>query len=548
MHRGCQLRVLIVDDQEDAQYLLNTLLTGHGHDVATAANGEEALQQARANPPDLIISDILMPVMDGFRLCREIRKDQRLGDTRFVFYTATYTDRSDAELAMAIGADDFIRKPAEPAELLKRIQNVLDVRSARGSSGNEIADEAEVLRLYSERLVAKLEKRSLDLQEEMAQRKRSEKSLHEAYEILCQSPAVALVWKHEKGWPVTYVTSNVHRLLGYTAEEMLSGEFGFLDVVHPDDVGRVVGELRALSTDASITACSPAPYRILTKSGDVKWVEDQTVVRRDEQGGIACCQGILLDVSDRILAEQQKMAMEQHLRQTQKLESIGTLASGVAHEINNPLTGIINYADIIGRRVGDDKLKTYAQGIMTEGERIARIVRSLLSFARQDRETHSPASIADIVAASLSITGSLLRKEQIQVEIDIPEGLPRIECRSQQIQQVVMNLLTNARDALNERYEGFHENKVVRIRARVLIKDDERWVRTTVEDRGNGIPDEIVQRIFDPFFTTKSTDKGTGLGLSVSFGIMREHQGELAVDSVLGEYTRVHLDLRALDE
>ncbi len=172
------MKVLIVDDKEDARYLLQALLTGHGHEVAVASNGEEALERARAEPPDLIISDILMPVMDGFRLCREIRSDEAFRDTLFVFYTATYVQDSDADFAMKIGADDFIRKPTEPDAFLARIEAIIEKAELSGKARSpELTQEAEVLRLYSERLVAKLEKRSLDLQQELARRQQAEESL-----------------------------------------------------------------------------------------------------------------------------------------------------------------------------------------------------------------------------------------------------------------------------------------------------------------------------------------------------------------------------------
>jgi len=172
------MKVLIVDDKEDARYLLQALLTGHGHDVAVATNGEEGLEQARSEVPNLIISDILMPVMDGFRLCREVRRDPALRDCLFVFYTATYTQESDADFAMKIGADDFIRKPTEPDAFLARIEAAVE-RAADGEKARsaELTQEAEVLRLYSERLVAKLEKRSVDLQEELARRQQAEEAL-----------------------------------------------------------------------------------------------------------------------------------------------------------------------------------------------------------------------------------------------------------------------------------------------------------------------------------------------------------------------------------
>jgi len=248
-------------------------------------------------------------------------------------------------------------------------------------------------------------------------------------------------------------------------------------------------------------------------------------------------------------AEEEKEALEAQLRQQQKLESIGTLASGVAHEINNPLMGILGYAELINTRIKDEEVKEFSEGILEEGNRVARIVRNLLAFSRQEKTSYSPAYLNDIIDASLNLFGTVMKKDQITLKIEVQEELPRIKCRSQQIQQVLMNLLTNARDALNERYQGWHENKRLAVSAHEFERDGERWVRTTVEDLGVGIPEELVQRIFDPFFTTKSRavgsgHVGTGLGLSVSYGIIRDHRGELWVESEPGEYTRFHMDLR----
>jgi CheY-like chemotaxis protein len=170
------MKILVVDDKEDARYLLTALLAGHGHTVVEAANGQEALAQLRADAFDLVVSDILMPVMDGFRLCHEVRKDDRLKSILFIFYTATYIQESDAAFARQIGADDFVLKPAEPEALLARIQAVVDKANARDWTPRApgLIDEADVLRLYSERLVAKLEKRTLDLDRELGERQRAE--------------------------------------------------------------------------------------------------------------------------------------------------------------------------------------------------------------------------------------------------------------------------------------------------------------------------------------------------------------------------------------
>lgn len=252
----------------------------------------------------------------------------------------------------------------------------------------------------------------------------------------------------------------------------------------------------------------------------------------------------LRDMTERRDFEKVKLDMEFQLRQKQKLESIGTLAGGVAHEINNPINGIINYAELISDTSTSPKqMHDYSLEIMHEGKRIAEIVRNLLSFARQEKQTHSPAQISDIINQTVSLVRVLLRHDQITLVLDIPDGLPSIKCRSQQIQQVLMNLITNARDSLNSKYPGYHEKKIIGINCMMFERDDRRWFKITVKDNGTGIPDELLERIFDPFFTTKPRDEGTGLGLSISHGIVEDHHGELYFETEQGAWTKAILVL-----
>ncbi len=255
--------------------------------------------------------------------------------------------------------------------------------------------------------------------------------------------------------------------------------------------------------------------------------------------------GIARDVTERVRAEEEKRQMESHLRQQQKLESIGTLASGVAHEINNPLMGIMNYAQLIHDRIdpAEGKLREFSAGIIEETERVAEIVRNLLTFSRQDKQSYASARMIDIVESTLSLIRTVIRHDQITLEVDVPDDLPEIKCRSQQIQQVLMNLLTNARDALNERYPEYDPDKTITIRVRPFEKEGRHWLRTTVEDHGSGISAEIREQIFDPFYTTKDRTKGTGLGLSISLSIVQDHHGELTFESTVNQFTRFYLDL-----
>ena len=169
------MNILIVDDKRDNLHLLEILLKGSGYEVVSAANGAEALEKLRAERFDVIISDILMPVMDGFQLCREVRGDKELKGIPFVFYTATYTDGKDEDFALKLGADRYVRKPVEPDELIEIVQGVLkDAERGKIARKEPLLEEEEVFKLYNQRLVAKLERKMLALEEEMTERKLAE--------------------------------------------------------------------------------------------------------------------------------------------------------------------------------------------------------------------------------------------------------------------------------------------------------------------------------------------------------------------------------------
>ncbi len=346
------------------------------------------------------------------------------------------------------------------------------------------------------------------------------------------------IFIHSQG-RLTFVNAYGAEMVGAESPEDILGR-PLADFVHPDSREAVMHRVKNM-----MDAGRPVPAmeeRFLRLDGRAIEVEVWATPFSDK--GEPAVIGVARDISGEKRGELERRNLEAQLRHQQKLESIGTLASGVAHEINNPINSIMNYADLISSKKGQDSMTAeFADEISNECERIAKIVKNLLAFARQEKETHSPASMHDIVSRSVSLFRTALRKNQIKLEWNVPEDLPKIKCRSQQIQQVLVNLIVNARDALNERYEGYHEDKLIRIQAEPIEIEGRDYIRTTVEDHGAGIPEEMQDRIFDPFFTTKSRDIGTGLGLSVSHGIVKEHKGELSVESVVNRYTRFHMDI-----
>lgn len=239
-------------------------------------------------------------------------------------------------------------------------------------------------------------------------------------------------------------------------------------------------------------------------------------------------------------------ALQAEAMQAAHLASLGELAAGVAHEINNPITGIINYAQILINECRVDGMETdVAKRIVKEGGRIAAIARSLLAFARIGGKTEAPARIYDILSESIILTQAQIRKEGISLKVEMAGDIPEIDANFQQIQQVFLNVINNARYALNDKYNGRHKNKILEITGKKVIVDNRQYARITIHDKGVGIPETLLPSLGKPFFSTKPFGKGTGLGLSITLKIIRDHGGKVTFDSVDGEYTTVIIDLPA---
>ncbi len=257
---------------------------------------------------------------------------------------------------------------------------------------------------------------------------------------------------------------------------------------------------------------------------------------RNEQGVVVNVIELAQDISDRIRAQEQSI-------RTAHLASLGELAAGVAHEINNPINGIINYAQILADRLqASPETADLAGRIICEGERISDIVRHLLSLAHSGGGGKKPVDLAEELQEVLGLTATQLRDDHIECRLEIDPGLPRVFANSGQLRQVFLNIINNARYALNERFAGTHPDKILEVRVSLVSGTPER-VRLAFIDHGIGIPAGILDRVMNPFFTTKPVGKGTGLGLSISHGIIADHQGNLKLESVEGHGTRVRIDL-----
>jgi nitrogen-specific signal transduction histidine kinase/CheY-like chemotaxis protein len=206
------------------------------------------------------------------------------------------------------------------------------------------------------------------------------------------------------------------------------------------------------------------------------------------------------------------------LEQTERLVTIGQMAAGVAHEINNPLNAIVGMAELLCEDLGDEGAKRMAEHIRDQALRIGRITKNLLTFARPRPQEFAPVDINNVVREVLEMKSYQLRSNNIAVALNLTEPLPKVLGDKLQLQQVLLNLINNAEDAMSEQGGGTLS---------ITTEQAKGFVRLLVEDTGKGIPPELLPHIFDPFFTTKPVGKGTGLGLAIVYGIVTGHGGKI---------------------
>lgn len=295
------------------------------------------------------------------------------------------------------------------------------------------------------------------------------------------------------------------------------------------------------------TLCDSCPVRRSFESGRIevlqKELEDgRTLSLRtfpvfSEYGEVVNVIEIAQDITEELQYQSKSMRNAQ-------LASLGELAAGVAHEINNPINGVINYAQLIlNKALEDSREQDLSRRIIKESERIATIVRELLYFSREESEESEQVSVEQALNEALALISHQMKKEGILLQLELSEELPDIISRSHQIPRLFLNLISNSRHALNSKYPDGGPDKILRITAEAFEINEERVVRIVFRDHGTGIPDNMLDKILNPFVTTKPSSEGTGLGLSISHEIVQKHKGSINIESVFGEFTEVTVEL-----
>jgi PAS domain S-box-containing protein len=374
---------------------------------------------------------------------------------------------------------------------------------------------------------------------DISERKRTENALQEAYSIINRSPAVAILWKNLEGWPVEFVSDNVMKLFGYTAEEFTSGQVSYSMTVHPDDLERVAEEVTTFSSEKERTGFVHKPYRIISKDGKVRWLDDRTYIRRDNKGNVTHYEGIVVDITNSMQIAAILRENKKKLARFKKMESLGLLAGGVAHDLNNVLAGIVSYPELLLLDLPEDsQFRKAIETIKESGDRAAAIVQDLLTVARGVATAKEPLNINDLIGDYLRSPEFNKLKQfhpTVSVKTNLDTDLLNIRGSHVHIRKVVMNLVSNASEAIkgcgNVTISTVNRYVHMPLRGYDDINAGEYTV-LAVSDDGSGISSADLERVFEPFYTKKIMGRsGTGLGLAVVWNVVQDHKGYIDVTS-----------------
>ncbi len=637
---GQTARILVVDDEQSNRALFEVMLARDGFEVTTVASGEAALAMIQSERPDLVLLDVMMPVMNGYDVVGRIKRDAATKTIPVIMITAL-DDRDSRMRALTAGAEDFLTKPVDRAELSMRIRNLLRLKTygdfydkysqsleaevaaqtselrqqrdraqlylnaaevillARDTSGritlvNRFACEllgwsADELigsnwiekcvpqshqKITEERFKALLEgaKSSVELpvltrggqQRILEWRGRrltddrgnvtgvlscgadiTEKSqATEALRLAEERTRFALRAAGVGVWDLDYATGELRwseemeRQFGYLPGTFNGSEEAFARGVHPEDVQgvlEIVGAAKKSGSDFTVE------HRTIAADGSIRWISGAGRFQLGADGLPARGVGISMDVT-----EQHTLTMQ--FQQAQKMDAIGQLASGVAHDFNNLLTVILGFADLMTSDIspasehGSDLAE-----IIKAAQRASGLTKQLLAFSRQQVLI---ASHVDVNLLISEMTGMLERLigEDVEIVLKLPSGLPHALVDNGQLEQVVMNLVVNARDAMPKGGVITIETGSVARAPESRRHEDSRnyYITLCVSDTGVGMTKETERRLFEPFFTTKAT--GTGLGLSTTYGIIKQSKGFIEVESELGTGTAFKVYLPSTEQ
>ncbi|MCX5873660.1 MAG: response regulator [Deltaproteobacteria bacterium] len=480
-------KVLLVDDEESIRNMMRMTLELDGYSVWTAADGPTALEIFQKESPDVVLLDVRMPGMDGVEVLSRIKEINRDAE---VIIISGHGDMDMAVECLRKEASNFLTKPVSEELLSLSLKRSLEKVALRRK-----------LKQYTRNLETLVREANVEL----------EKAYQFRENIIENSPDATVCIR--KGGAIIIFNSAAEKLLGYGKEEVV-GKMNIVQIYLPGVARKIMKDLKS-DDFGGPGILQKRQVTLVDKHGHEIPVYISAAVLY-ENGIEAGSVGIFTDLRE-------KIKLEKQLLRSEKLSSLGKLSAGIAHEINQPLTGVLTFAHLLAKKFkNDEPTRKDLEIIIRETTRVRGIVQGVLDFAREMPMQKKLRRIEPVLDQTLEIIVHQQRFFGIALVKDYGSDIPEMAVDSNLMEQVFMNIILNALDAMDG-------SGTLTIRTRRL----EEWVEIDFQDTGSGMPEIMLDKIFDPFFTTKDSTEGMGmgLGLAVSYGIVKNHNGDILVAS-----------------
>lgn len=486
-------KILLVDDEESIRNMMRMTLELDGYQVSMAEDGPKALAFFEEEKPDVVLLDVKMPGMDGIEVLSRIRATDP--DTEVIMITG-HGDMDMAVECLRREASNFLTKPISEELLSLSLKRSMEKIALK-----------KKLKKYTRNLETLVREANVEL----------ERAYQFRENIIENSPDAIVCIR--KGGEITIFNSAAEKLLGYRKHQVI-GKMNIVQVYPPGDAKKIMKDLRS-DDFGGAGVLQKREVTLLDKEGNEIPVYISAALLY-EDGKEAGSMGIFTDLRE-------KQRLERQLLRTEKLSSLGKLSAGIAHEINQPLTGVLTFAHLLLKKFkNDEKTRKDLEIIVRETTRIRGIVQGILDFARETPMQKKPRRIEEVLDQTLEIIVHQQRFFGIDLIKEYDPKVPDIVIDANLMEQVFMNIILNSLDAMGS-------SGVLTVRTR----SSDGWIEVDFSDTGQGMPADILDKIFDPFFTTKDSTEGMGmgLGLAVSYGIVKNHNGDIQVTSRRGKGT-----------
>lgn len=475
-------KILVIDDDKIIRERLEKLLNLEGYQVFIAEGGRRGLDIFRKEKPDIVLLDLKMPGMDGIEVLKEIKKGPKKSTGAEVIMITGHGAVESAIEALKIGAFEYIQKPIEFDELEIQIKKALE--------------------------------------KQQMQRKIDEQGLEAVKDMI-------VTYNHEMNQPLTAIQG----YLDFLKDKLKKDEENYKILkTMQEQISRMVKTLNRIKSLDKIETKQYIHGKMMLdlKLGNTQLARKEMISKDTPRVEL---------IKKLEQADEALMIMQAHLIQAGKMTTLGQLSAGIAHELKQPLTGIMGFAE-----EALDEVESHSPIVETlniinrEAERMLKITDGIRKFSRMSGFEKELVDINPIINDCLLLLTKQLSNHNIKFETVLEKNLPKVYANISGMQQVFVNMISNARDAMESKGSG-------KLTVKSKLAKNGEYIEISFKDTGCGMPKEVINRLSEPFFTTKGPDKGTGLGTSISFSIIKEHNGDIDITSKIARGTTIKIML-----